>query len=65
MPMSGDQLAQEIKTAYDAVKPEGSADVDLDTIKLLANAIVDHIKNNAKATGSDAPSGDSHNLSIS
>lgn len=31
----------------------------------IASAIVTHITTNAKATGTDSPGGDSHNLSIS
>lgn len=30
----------------------------------IANAVVAHIKNNAKAVGTDTPQGNSHNLSI-
>ena len=61
--MNGDTLATEIKAAYDILKPAGTS-IDLDFVKALANAIVDHITANAKATGTDAPSGDTHNLAI-
>lgn len=63
MSMNGDSLASEIKLAYDAAKPEGSAACDLVFLKILANAIINHIKNNGHATGSDSH-GDTHNLNL-
>ncbi len=62
--MNGDTLAAEIKAAFDAIKPAGAENADLDYCKAFAHAIVDHITNNAKATGTDTPQGNTHNLSI-
>ena len=59
MAMDGDSLASEIKAAYEALSPPSAASLDLDYFKALANAIVDHIKNNAVVTTtSGAPDGE-------
>jgi hypothetical protein len=63
MALNGDNLASEIKTAYDAIKPEDAGDIDLTFLQALSNAIIDHIITNGHATGSDS-GGDTHNLSI-
>ena len=54
MAMDGDALAGEIKSAYEAVMSSKgittSGGVDEDFVKALANAIVNHIKNNAEVS---------------
>lgn len=65
MAMDSDALAAEIIAKYNAFRPEASAALDLTYCKALAAAIVEHIQSNAKATGSDTPGGNTHNLSIS
>lgn len=62
MAMNGDTLAGEIKTALDGLLPEGSSEADLDYLKAIANAIVDHIKTNGQVsttgvTGTGSPGG--------
>lgn len=53
MPMSGDQMASEIKSAVDAIIPAGGTPADLNYLKALAGAIVAHIKNNAVVSTTD------------
>lgn len=65
MAMNAENLANEIKAKYDAIKPEGAGLADAVFCKALAEAIVTHIQTNAKATGVDTPAGNNHNLSIS
>lgn len=55
MAMDKDVLAAAIKAGFDAIKPEGGADTDIAYAKVLAEAIIEHIKNYAQAV----PSGDS------
>jgi hypothetical protein len=53
MPMSGDSMASEIKSAVDAIIPAGGTPADLNYLKALAGAIVAHIKNNAVVNTND------------
>ena len=65
MPMNSTSLANEIIAKYEAIRPEGSSAGDIDFVKALAEAIIEHIQNNAKATGSAAIGHTTHNLDIS
>jgi hypothetical protein len=55
-------LKNSIKSAFQAAV--GSEDAEEEIATALANAIDAFVKT-GKATGSDVPSGDTHNLSIS
>lgn len=49
MPLSASGLASAIKSAVDAIDVENGEITNDQVINALASAIVDHIKNNAKA----------------
>lgn len=54
MAMNSDNLADEIKSAMDALNPGGAAALcDINFIKALSTAIVNHIKNNAVVSTTD------------
>ena len=65
MSMNSTNLTNEIIAKYNAIRPEGSGELDPVFVEALASAIVNHITSNAKATGTDTPGGNTHNLSIS
>ena len=57
--MNGNNLGDEIKVALDAIKPAEADAVDVDYVRAIANAIVNHITTNGKATpGTFAAGGD-------
>ena len=55
MAMDKDILAAAIKAGFDSIKPAGGADTDIAYATVLAEAIIEHIKNYASCV----PSGDS------
>ena len=77
MAMNAANLANEMKAALDAALPDYSSidndhrlsgfdknSYDAAYLLALATAIINHITTNAKAIGTDTPTGDTHNLSI-
>ena len=61
MAMVGNDLGNAIKAAVDGVSDKTNRE---ELFQAIGSAIVDYIKTNAQATGVDAPTGDTHALSI-